>query len=96
MASVVVTATAERNLRSLIETHFLPPSTEERVRASLEPLREFPLLGSPLGGRWTGFRFILGPWRWMLIVYRCEQSLDRVEVFTIRDARSARSPTTLR
>lgn len=96
MASVVVTVTAERNLRSLIETHSLPTSTDKRVRASLESLREFPLLGSPLGGRWAGFRFILGPWRWMIVVYRYDERLDRVEVFTIRDARSARSPTVSR
>jgi plasmid stabilization system protein ParE len=96
LASVVITATAERNLRSLIETHSLPAATDERVRALLDPLREFTLLGSPLGGRWEGFRFVLGPWRWMVIVYRYAEELDRVEVFTIRDARSARSPTSHR
>ena len=93
MAAVVVTATAKQNLRSLIETHSLPASTDKRVSAALEPLKDFPFLGSPLTGRWAGFRFILGPWRWMLIVYHYDERLDRVEVFTIRDARSARSPT---
>jgi plasmid stabilization system protein ParE len=96
LASVVVSVTAERNLRSLIETHSLPTSTDKRLRASLEPLREFPLLGSPLGGRWAGFRFILGPWRWIIVDYWYNKDLDRVEVLTIRDARSARSPTTSR
>jgi plasmid stabilization system protein ParE len=71
-------------------------STDKRVQASLEPLQDFPLLGSPLAGRWAGYRFILGPWPWMLIVYRYDEHLDRVEVFTIRDARSARSPTSER
>jgi hypothetical protein len=93
---VVVTDTAARNLRSLIESHALPASTGERVRSSLEPLRELPLLGSPLSGRWAGFRFVLGPWRWMILVYRYDERLDRVEAFTIRDARSVRSPTTRR
>lgn len=96
MASVVITKTAERNLRSLIETHHLPDATDKRLRAILEPLQEFPRLGSPLGGRWAGFRFILGPWRWMIVVYRYDESLDRVEVVTIHDARSARSPTASR
>ena len=96
MASVVVTATAERNLRSLIETHSLPASTDTRVRESLLPLREFPLLGAALGGRWAGHRFILGPWRWMVLVYRYDDHLDRVEVITVHDARSARSPTVSR
>jgi plasmid stabilization system protein ParE len=92
MASVVVAPTAQRNLESLIETHSLPRSTRERVHRALEPLQEFPLLGAPLEGKWAGFRFILGPWRWMLVVYRYDQALDRVAVVTIRDARSARAP----
>jgi plasmid stabilization system protein ParE len=91
LASVVITQTAERNLRSLIETHSLPAATAERVRGALESLQQFPLLGSPLSGHRVGHRFILGPWRWMLVVYRYDESRDRVEVLTIRDARSASS-----
>jgi hypothetical protein len=93
VATVVVTATAERNLRELIESRSLPASTEQRVRSSMEPLRRFPLLGPPLSGRWTGFRYLLGPWRWLLVVYRYDDGLDRVEIITIQDAREARSPT---
>lgn len=96
MASVVVTATAARELGSLIDSHSLPASTNERVRATLEPLRQFPLVGAELAGRWAGHRFILGPWRWMLVVYRYDETLDRVEVRTIQDGRSARSATALR
>ena len=94
MATVVVTATAERNLRELIESRSLPESTEERVWSSMEPLRRFPLLGPALSGRWAGFRYVLGPWRWLLVVYRYDEGLDRVEIVTIQDARAARSPTT--
>ena len=93
MATVVVTATAERNLRALIRSRSLPGSTGERVRSSLELLRAFPLSGSPLRGRWEGFRYLLGPWQWLLIVYRYDAPLDRVEVLTFRDAREASSPT---
>ena len=92
MATVDVTPTARRNLEALIETLSLPPSTVERLRASLEPLRRLPRLGAPLEGRWAGYRFVLGPWRWMLVVYRYDEAADRVDIVTIRDARSARSP----
>lgn len=94
MASVIVTPTAGRNLAELIETHSLPGTTRERVKRALEPLAQFPLLGAPLEGRWNGFRFVLGPWRWMLVVYRYDEVLDRVAIVTIQDARSARSATT--
>ena len=92
MATVVVTPTARRNLEELIETLSLPPSTTQRFQASLEPLSRFPHFGAPLEGRWSQFRFVLGPWRWMLIVYRSDDQLDRVAIVTVRDARSARSP----
>ena len=92
MTTVVVTPTARRNLDEMIETLTLPPSTRDRVRASLEPLRRFPRLGGELDGRWAGFRFVLGPWRWMVVVYRFDEALDQVAIVTIRDARSARSP----
>jgi plasmid stabilization system protein ParE len=92
VATVDVTPTARRNLEALIETLSLPPSTVARLRASLEPLRRFPRLGAPLEGRWAGYRFVLGPWRWMLVVYRYDEAADRVDIVTIRDARSARSP----
>ena len=96
MASVVVTPTARRNLATLIESDSLPPSTTERVRAALEPLRQFPLLGAPLEGRWAGVRFILGPWRWMIVVYRYDEAIDQVAIVTIRDGRSAGGPMTSR
>jgi plasmid stabilization system protein ParE len=92
VASVIVMPTAERNLNDLIESHSLPESTPERFRQSTEPLRRFPLVGAPLGGRWAGLRFILGPWRWMIVVYRYREERDAVEIITIRDARSARAP----
>lgn len=94
MASVVVSATARRNLATLIETHSLPASTTERLRRALEPLRQLPLLGGQLEGRWAGFRFVLGPWRWMIVVYRYDDSIDQVAVVTIRDGRSARAART--
>ena len=52
-------------------------------------------MGQALSGRWEGFRFLLGPWRWMLFVYVYLEAEDRVVVVTIQDARSATSVTTM-
>ena len=49
-----------------------------------------------LTGRWKGFRFILGPWRWMLILYAFDADADRVDLVTIQDSGTARSATSLR
>ena len=94
MATVVVVRQAVDDLAAISRTHSLPRDTPERVRRSIAPLGEFPLLGAPLTGRWTGFRFLLGPWRWMLVVYRYDEETDTVAIVTILDARSARAPTT--
>ena len=93
MAVVLVSPRARRNLARLIDTHSLPASTVRRFEDSIEPLTRFPLLGAPLTGRWSGFRFVLGPWRWMLVVYEFDESLDRVGIVTIQDARSAGAAT---
>jgi hypothetical protein len=50
-------------------------------------------LGPALRGRWEGFRFILGPWRWMLIVYVYLEDEDRVIVVGIHDARTSGAAT---
>lgn len=93
MAAVIVAPTAQADLATLIRTHSLPASTIARVKRSLEPLARFPLLGSPLEGRWSGLRFILGPWRWMIVVYDYDEAADRVAIVTIQDGRSARAAT---
>lgn len=93
MATVVVTESARVDLDALVLTHSLPASTRDRIRAALAPLAEFPLLGPELTGRWTGLRFILGPWRWMLLVYEYDEASDQVSIITIQDSRSARATT---
>jgi hypothetical protein len=50
-------------------------------------------MGPALSGRWEGFRFLLGPWRWLVLVYVYLEADDRVVVVTIQDARSATSVT---
>ena len=91
MTRVVVMPTAAEDLARLIVTHSLPADTSERVKRSLRALADFPLLGAALEGRWQGFRFILGPWRWMVIVYLVDE--EQVSVVTVQDGRSSRAPT---
>jgi plasmid stabilization system protein ParE len=96
VARVELAAAAVQDLARLITTLTLPSDTRQRVRASLAPLRRFPRLGAELSGRWSGLRFVLGPWRWMLIVYEFDETADRVVVVTIQDARSSQAPTAQR
>jgi len=93
MAEVVVAATAIAELESLISSHSLPSDTKERFRRSVRALREFPELGPSLQGPWHRYRFVLGPWRWVLVVYQYDENDDRVAIVTLQDARSHRSPT---
>ncbi len=93
MAQVELARTAVTDLDRLVRTHSLPRDTRERVRASLQPLERFPRLGPELTGRWQGFRFLLGPWRWMLLVYLFDETRDRVVIVTIQDARASSAVT---
>ncbi|MGH2747344.1 MAG: type II toxin-antitoxin system RelE/ParE family toxin [Actinomycetota bacterium] len=96
MTRVELAAAAVEDLDALIATHSLPGDTRQRVRRSLAQLEQFPRLGPELSGRWTRMRFILGPWRWMLIVYSFDESKDRAVVVTIQDSRSSRAAATTR
>lgn len=93
MARVELAAAAVEDLDELIRTHSLPADTRSRVARSLRALERFPLLGPSLEGRWDGFRFVLGPWRWLVIVYVFIESDDRVVVVTVQDARSSTAAT---
>jgi plasmid stabilization system protein ParE len=95
VAVVLVTETAAQDLSDLIAEHSLPQDTKQRVRERLRPLARFPSMGSPLEGRWNGCRFLLGPWRWMLLVYEYVDELDTVFVTTIQDSRRAVSATSV-
>jgi hypothetical protein len=96
MASVIVVPEADDDLATLIKTHSLPADTIERVKRTLRPLAGFPLMGAPLEGRWRDFRFVLGPWRWMLLVYAYDEAADVVWVVTIQDGRSSSAASTSR
>ncbi len=93
MAQVELAHSAVEDLDRLVRTHSLPGDTRERVRTSLERLGRFPRLGQELTGRWEGFRFILGPWRWMLLIYVFDENRDRVVIVTIQEARTSSAAT---
>jgi hypothetical protein len=96
VARVELALAAVEDLEGLIRTHSLPADTRARVARSLRGLERFPLMGPALSGHWEGFRFLLGPWRWLLLVYAFIESEDRVVVVTIQDARSSTAAATTR
>ena len=89
MARVEFSKAAVQDLDRLILSHSLPADTRTRVKKSLRHLETFPLLGPELHGRWAGLRFILGPWRWMILVYVHLPDEERVVIVTIQDGRSS-------
>lgn len=93
MARVELAESAVEDLHWLIRTHSLPEDTRARVRRGLVQLEQFPRIGPELYGRWAGLRFVLGPWRWMLVIYQYDESNDRCVVVTIQDARSSSAAT---
>lgn len=93
MSHVLIAPEAAADLARLIATHSLPADTPSRVRRSIEPLARFPLLGASLEGRWRDYRFLLGPWRWMLIVYAYDDEADLVAIVTIQDGRTSTAAT---
>jgi plasmid stabilization system protein ParE len=93
MARVVVSPAAAADLGRMIATHSLSTDTRGRVLRAIEPLVQFPLFGAPLEGRWYSYRFILGAWRWMLIVYVYDPETDVVAIATIQDGRMSTAAT---
>jgi hypothetical protein len=94
VARVLVAPAAADDLARMIATHSLPADTPAHVRRSIEPLGQLPLLGALLIGRWRDYRFILGPWRWMVIVYAYDAGTDIVAILTIQDGHTSAATTT--
>lgn len=93
MAQTIITPQAQRDVGDAIATLHLPDDAWPRVARSLRVLETFPLAGAELRSRWAPTRFVLGPWPWMLLLYRYEESSDLVFVVAMHDARSATSAT---
>lgn len=97
MTRIIVTPEAIATLERLIVSHSLPADSKERFRRSIEPLGTVPRLGRALeGGGYDGLRFVLGPWRWMVVVYEDDDEDDVIGVLTVQDARSSTAPTVFR
>ncbi len=96
MPRVELAAAAVEDLERLITLNSLPADTRMRVARSLRRLTSFPSLGPALSGRWDGYRVLLGPWRWLLLVYVVLEEEDRVVIVTIQDARSSTAVTSSR
>ena len=95
MPRIEVSRAAADDIARLCVTHSLPPDTNERIRRSLRSLEQFPRLGTALeGDEWAGFRFVLGPWRWMVIVYEILDEGERVVIVTVQDGRSSSTART--
>lgn len=94
MPQVIVTPRARRDVDEAIANLNLPADALSRIVHSLRVLETFPLAGPELGGRWAPTRFLLGPWSWMLLLYRYDEASDLVFVLSVHDARSAASPRT--
>jgi hypothetical protein len=45
-------------------------------------------MGREIGGRGAGTRFLLGPWRWMIVIYAYFEDEDRVVAVAVEDGRS--------
>ena len=97
MARVLAAPDAARDLERLIRTHSLPADTKDRVRRSLQRLARFPLLGRALEQeRWSEYRFVLGPWRWLIVLYRYDAESDTVMIASFEDGRSSAAATSSR
>lgn len=96
MATIIVTPQARRDVEEAASTLSLPTDVWSRVARSLRVLETFPLAGAELRGRWSPTRFVVGPWSWMVLLYRYEESSDRIFVVAMHDARSASAATSSR
>jgi plasmid stabilization system protein ParE len=93
VAQVVVTPQAQRDAGEAISALNLPDDAWTRIGRSLRVLETFPLAGPELAGRWAPARFVIGPWSWMILLYRYEESSDLIYVVAMHDSRSAASAT---
>jgi plasmid stabilization system protein ParE len=93
VARIVVTPRAQRDVDEAISALNLPDDAWTRIGRSLRVLETFPLAGPELAGRWAPTRFVIGPWSWMILLYRYEESSDLVYGVAMHDGRSAASAT---
>ena len=96
MARLEWSQQAVNALDRLIETQSLPPDTRARVKRSIDPLAQFPLMGPALQRGDQEIRFLIGPWRWLIVVYGSFADDNRVVIVSVEDGRSASAVTARR
>lgn len=96
MAEIIVSPEASDALNRLMRAYNLPADTNDRFKRSVDPLGRFPLMGRALERELEGKRFVLGPWRWMVIVYRYKEETDEVLILTVEDGRTSQAATNFR
>lgn len=93
MALVEFSRTAVTHLDHLIDSRSLPGDTRSRVVGASRHLEHFPESGAVLEGKLARYRFVLGPWSWMLIIYEYFADDDLVVITGIEDSREADAAT---
>lgn len=91
MAQVVITPQVRQDVDEAVAVLNLPADTWPRIARALRILETFPLAGPKLEGQWVSTRFVLGPWPWMILLYRYDEPSGRAFVVAMHDARSATS-----
>jgi plasmid stabilization system protein ParE len=95
VASLEWSEQALASLDQLVLSHSLPADTRERVETSAQPLARFPRLGPEIRALDDGsLRFLIGPWRWLVIVYLHLEAEQRVVVVSVEDGRAATATIT--
>lgn len=90
MAQVAISCGAVDDLNRLIATHRLPADTRRRFKSAIRSVGEFPHMGTPLHAEgWQGFRYIGGPWPWMISIYEYLESDDLVLIVSVEDTRAS-------
>jgi plasmid stabilization system protein ParE len=83
------------HLERLVLTHNLPPDARERIEASTQPLRRFPLIGPEIRAAADGsLRFLIGPWPWLVIIYLYIEADERAVIVSVEDGRAATATLT--
>lgn len=83
---------ARRDVDAAIGSLELPADSWSRIAHSLRTVETFPRSGPKLEGQLAANRYVLGPWRWMVLVYRYDEASDLVFLLAMIDARSSISP----
>jgi plasmid stabilization system protein ParE len=55
-------------------------------------LADFPELGPAIGGGFGSRRFLVGPWRWLIVIYEVDATADTVVILRVVDGRTSNSP----